>query len=342
MKKLIVLCLLLCASLYAHAQTSAPLTLSRVILLPGVTGKFDHLAIDEAGHRLFIAATGNHSVEVVDLKTDKILQSINGLGKPHGLAYADGSLYVADGAKAALLVYKGSPLTLAATIQLSDDADDMAYDASGHTLYVGHGGSNAVNPAKVAVVDTAKLVLIANLAVATHPEALEMDPGGKRVFVNVADSNEVAVIDATAQKIVAHWKLTKAADNVPLAFDSLHQLLLIACRTPGTALALDAATGREVASLPAAGGIDDLFYDPALRRAYAISGQGEIDVYQVNEDRSLSAAGVVKTAAGAKTAVLDLAQNLLYVAVPGVTDEIRVYSPSAASAKAPAKDEASR
>jgi YVTN family beta-propeller protein len=51
-----------------------------------VQGKFDHLAIDIKGNRLFIAATGNHSVEVIDLKSNKVQQSIVGLGKPHGLA----------------------------------------------------------------------------------------------------------------------------------------------------------------------------------------------------------------------------------------------------------------
>ena len=66
-------------SLAVHAQQAAPLTLSRTISLTGVQGKFDHLAID-------IAATGNHSVEVIDLKSNKVQQSIVGLGKPHGLA----------------------------------------------------------------------------------------------------------------------------------------------------------------------------------------------------------------------------------------------------------------
>jgi DNA-binding beta-propeller fold protein YncE len=73
-------------SLAVHAQQAAPLTLSRTISLTGVQGKFDHLAIDIKGNRLFIAATGNHSVEVIDLKSNKVQQSIVGLGKPHGLA----------------------------------------------------------------------------------------------------------------------------------------------------------------------------------------------------------------------------------------------------------------
>ncbi len=330
MKKLLVLCLL-AGCLLAKSQTPAPLAFIRAIPLPGVASKFDHLAMDAAGNRLFIAATGNHSVEVIDLKTDKVLQDIDGLGKPHGLAWVavTGTLYVADGSLGELRAYRGTPFKPAGTIKLSDDADDMVYDDASHLLFVGHGGGDAANPAKIAVVDTEHFGLVANLPVATHPEALDIDPQTRQVFANIADSNEVAVIAAGARAIAAHWKLTRAADNVPLAFDAEHQLLYVACRTPGTLVALDAATGREVASVPSAGGADDLFYDPMLRRVYLISGAGEVDSYQVDETKTLRPLGVLHTAAGAKTALFVPAQSLLYVGVPGAGEkpaEIRVYA----------------
>lgn len=320
-------------SLTVKAQQPAPLTLSRTISLAGVQGKFDHLAIDIKGNRLFIAATGNHSVEAIDLETSKVQQSIAGLGKPHGLAWveATGSLYVADGTLAELRVYTGTPLALSGKIKLSDDADDMVYDDANKMLYVGHGG-DAANPAKVAVIDTEHFSLVANLPVATHPEALEIDPQSRRVFANIADSNEVAVIATGSKEITAHWKLTKAGDNVPLAFDGEHKLLYVACRTPGTLIALDAASGREVASAASASGADDLFYDPELRRVYLISGAGEVDAYQVDAAKALLPLGVLHTAPGAKTALYVPSQKLLYVGVPGTGDhaaEIRVYSTGA-------------
>ena len=318
-------------SFAAQAQTNPPLKLDRTIVLTGVTGKFDHLAIDTADNLLFVTAGTNHSVEVIDLKTDKVRQSIAGLGKPHGLAWdaATGSLYVSDGLLGELRVYKGSPLALAGKIKLSDDADDMAYDKARHLLFVGHGGSDAANPARVAIVNTEDFSLVANVPTAAHPEALDIDPQSGHVFANIADSNEVAVIDTASKAIAAHWKLTKSADNVPMAFDSEHQLLFVACRKPGMLIALDVATGKEIASQPAAAGADDLFYDPALRRVYVISGAGEVDSYQVDETKNLHPLEVLHTASGAKTALFVPAQNLLYVAIPGVNGqsaEIRVYS----------------
>lgn len=308
-----------------------PLQLSQTITLPGISGKFDHFAIDSAGHRLFAAATGNHSVEVIDLRTAKVVQSISGLVKPHGLAFVaeTGSLYLADGALAELRVYKGNPFALQGTIKLSDDTDDMVYDEASHLLFVGHGGSDAANPARIAIVDTEHFALVADLPTATHPEGLEIDPPSHRVFANIADSKEVAVISTASKEIVAHWKLTKAADNVPLAFDAEHQLLLVACRTPGTLIALDAASGREVSTAASAGGADDLFYDQDLRRAYLISGAGEVDSYQVDAAKSLHSLAVLHTAPGAKTALFVPSQKLLYVGVPGTgrhDAEIRAYA----------------
>ena len=218
------------------------------------------------GNRLFIAATGNHSVEVIDLQTGKDLQSITGLGKPHGLAWIaeTGSLYVADGTLAELRVYRGSPLKVCGRAQTLGRCGRHGL-RRGQPLAICRSRRikcGAIQP-RVAVVDTDHFRLVANIPVATHPEALDIDPASKRVFVNVAKSNEVAIIGTATKAITAHWKLTKAADNVPMAFDSGHQLLYVACRTPGMLIAIDAATGKEVASLPIADGADDLFYDPS-------------------------------------------------------------------------------
>src|SRR5450755_437933 len=102
MKKIAVAILIASLSyFYAQSQTSSPLPLTRSIPLKGVPGKFDHFAFDTAGNRLFIAATGNHSVEVLNVETGQIVDSITGLGKPHGLVWIpeSGRLFVSDGSQ---------------------------------------------------------------------------------------------------------------------------------------------------------------------------------------------------------------------------------------------------
>ncbi len=307
-----------------------PLVLEKTIYLPAVQGKFDHFAVDEAGNRIFAAATGNKSVEVIDLGSGKILQSLTGLGKPHGLAWmaSTGQLFVADGASGVLDLYGGAPLGLVKSIPLSEDADDMVYDASSGLLYVGHGGSDAAHPGRIAVIDTKNLTQKASISATSHPEELEVDKSTDRVFANIADAAEISVIDGRTAMQSTIWKLTGAKNNVPLAYDEEQHILFVACRTPARLLVLDGDTGKQLANLPSDPGADDLFYDAETHQVYLIAGSGAIDVYRTDE-KNVKAAGVIHTAAGAKTGLFVRSRKTLYVGVPGSGESaasILVYS----------------
>jgi len=322
------------AALPGGAQQGVPLTLQQTIELPGVLGKFDHFAMDAAGGRLFVSATGNHSVEVIDLASGKVDQSISGLGKPHGLAWitSNQSLFVADGALGELQEYQGRPLKLTRKLKLSDDADDMVYDPALHLLYVGHGGSDASNPGRIAAVDVEDLSLRANIPVATHPEALDLDGQGRQIFANIADAGEVAVVEIATNRIRAHWKLSNATDNVPVTFDADHGILYVACRKPAVLLALDSKSGVELARAAIGEGADDLFYDSTLRRVYVIDGVGEVDTFQVDSQKTFRPLPALRTVTGAKTALFVSTQSRLYVGIPGAdghSAQIRIYKTQA-------------
>jgi DNA-binding beta-propeller fold protein YncE len=313
-----VMLLLLLGACSAQAQATSPLTLQRKIPLPTGISKFDHFAVDLVANRLFIAATSDHSVEIMELNAGIITESLTGVGKPHGVAWvaSTGRLYAADGTQGDLKIFAGSPLNHAQSVKLSGDADDMVYDAKSKLLYVGHGGSDAANPARVAVIDTTNQTLVANLPVATHPEVLEIDNANDRIFVNVAENAEVVVIDGASHTQTATWKLTRAKDNVPLAYDEENQVLFVACRMPARLLVLDGKSGGELADLPSDAGADDLFYDPASHRVYLIAGSGAIDVYQIDAGRNVRAVGTIHTAPGAKTGLLVPSQHALFVGAP--------------------------
>src|SRR6185295_7593925 len=65
-----------------------PLALVRSIDLPRVEGRIDHLAFDAATERLYVAALGNNTVEVLDLKAGTHLRSLPGFREPQGIAVA--------------------------------------------------------------------------------------------------------------------------------------------------------------------------------------------------------------------------------------------------------------
>jgi len=329
MKQIACSLVLLCLSGILHGQEMHGLMMKRTIDLPGVTGKFDHFALDRVDNRLFASAAGAHAVEVIDLTSGKVIDSLGGIGKPHGIAWiaAKRRLFVADGGKGELDVFGGSPLKRVATIALSADADDMVYDDQTQLLYVGHGGTDAANPARVAVMDAETLKLVAQLPVATHPEALELDTKHDRILVNIADSGQIAVIDGKSHRVTATWALGQSKGNTPMAYDATQDLLVVGCRTPAQVLVLDGKDGRVIAKESSDAGADDLFFDPTTRRAYVIAGSGAVDTYSVSARGELAPVSVTHTVSGAKTGYLDKSGHALYVGLPGVDGAavVRVY-----------------
>jgi hypothetical protein len=325
-----ILCLLTLGCLWFTASSAAQLVMQQTIALPGVTGKFDHFAVDEAEGRLFAAATGNHSVEVVNLVTGRTEQSIGGFGKPHGVAWISASrrLFVADGSKGELDMLAGSPLRIVQRIPLSEDADDLVYDADSKLLYVGHGGTNAANPAAIAVIRTENLTLVKDIPVASHPEGLEIDEKGSRIFANIADKGQIVVIDTKTQEIKSTWELAGTKGNTPLAYDAVNDRLLVGCRAPAKLVVLNASTGTEIASASANEGVDDLFYDPQMRHAYLIAGSGWVDSFAFSVDGRPQPLPSIPTVAGAKTGLFVQSKGRLLVGIPGVKSaaEIRIYA----------------
>lgn len=320
---------LLCLGSFLHAQEPHGLSLKRTITLEGITGKFDHFALDRTGNRLFASAAGPHAVEVIDLANGKIIDALPGIGKPHGVAWIAqmGRLFVADGAKGQLDVFAGDPLKPLASIALSEDADDMVYDAQSKLLYVGHGGTDAANPARVAVIDAEALTVVAELSVATHPEGLELDAKHDRILVNIADSGAVAVIDGATHTLIGTWSLAPSKGNTPLAYDAAQGLLLVACRTPAQLLVLDGKDGKQIGKASSNAGADDLFFDETTRHAFLIAGAGAIDTFSVSAQGQLAPISVTHTVSGAKTGLLDEQEHVLYLGVPGVSGaaSIRIY-----------------
>src|SRR5262244_2933916 len=105
----ILMILIACAGA-AWAQAVQPLRLEKTIGLPDVQGRIDHLSIDVKGERLFVAALGNNTLEIIDLKADKRSTTISQLKEPQGIVYLPETnrLYVANGDDGSVRIFDGS------------------------------------------------------------------------------------------------------------------------------------------------------------------------------------------------------------------------------------------
>jgi len=123
--------LVLVSEAIAMGQAAAPLKLEQTIELPDVQGRIDHMSIDVAGHRLFVSALGNNTVEVIDLKAGKRANTISGLKEPQGALYvADKNrLFVASSKDGTVKIFEGTSFQLLKTVEYGDDADNLRYDS---------------------------------------------------------------------------------------------------------------------------------------------------------------------------------------------------------------------
>src|SRR5437867_6308642 len=102
--------LILASTILACAQAPQPLQPEKKIDLPEVQGRIDHMSIDLKGQRLFVAALGNNTVEVIDLKAGVRSRTIVGLEEPQGVLFtpSDDRLYVANGKDGSLRIFDGT------------------------------------------------------------------------------------------------------------------------------------------------------------------------------------------------------------------------------------------
>jgi len=307
MKKVLFGLVLLENFFAAHAGEPS---LVQTIPLNGVEGRIDHMSMDVTGKRLFIAALGNNTVEVVDLKQGNVVHSLSGFSEPQGVCFVPefNLLVVANGGDGRCLFFDGTTLEPVGTIQLGNDADNVRYDTQRKKILIGYGSG------AIAVIDPQTKKVTSTIPLSAHPESFQMEASGAQLFVNVPNGHTVSVIDMTQNRVIGSFSLGLIAANFPMALDETNHLLFVACRIPARLLVFDTKTGNKVETLTLHGDCDDVFYDSSRKQVYASCGEGFVDVFTQTGASHYTLKSSVTAAHGGRTSFL--ADHLLYVAVP--------------------------
>ena len=307
----------------ASSEEPGPLRLEKEIPLPGVEGRIDHFSADETGQRLFVAALGNGSVEIIDLRKGERSAEIKGLEEPQGLYYDSKTsrLYVATGGDGKLRSYDGKTVALQETQELGEDADNVRYDEQAGDVWVGYGNG-------IAIVNSAGQK-VGSIALGSHPESFQFEEKGDQVYVNVPKQLGVALVDRKKRLVVGKWGLGASFANYPMALDSTNKRLFVGCRLPARLLVLDTTSGRIVNTLPTVGDTDDVFYDTTRRQVLVIGGEGAVEILRQRDPDHYERPGRISTAPGARTGFFLKNSSRLYVAVPhrgSQTAKLLVYT----------------
>jgi DNA-binding beta-propeller fold protein YncE len=276
------------------------LVLEQSIPLPNVQGRIDHLDVDIKGQLVYIAALGNNSLEVVDIRNGRHIHTINGLDEPQGVAYIPqhNEIFVSNGGDGKCYFFSATSYQKTATVDLSSDADDVRYDSVDRKIYVGYGDGG------IAIIDADSHKQVGDIKLSGHPEGFQIDKALSLLYVSVPGSKTIAVIDLKTFQLKKAWPTNDLRANFPMAIDTVQHRVYIGYRHPAILVALDGKTGKEISRNDMVHDVDDVYYDDLSKKIIVSGGGGYINIFKEDSIGRLTQVANIQTQSGARTSLL--------------------------------------
>lgn len=274
----------------------------------GGQGGWDYITIDPESHRLYVPRS-THTM-VLDADTGKTVGDIPGQKHNHGVAIvpSSGRGFITDGI-GAVVIFDLKTNAVLGTIAAQPDADGIIFDpASGLVLAVS--GDNGVLMSLKPDVDPKTGKMDSPIELGGKPEFLASDGAGK-VYVNLEDKNQVAVVDIKARKVLAHWPVAPGGSPVGMSIDTKKHRLFVGCRNPQKMIVMSTDDGKVLADLPIGAGVDATRFDG--QHAFASCRDGKLVVIGEASSGKLDVLQTVTTAVGARTMDVDTAAHKIYL-----------------------------
>lgn len=266
------------------------------------------MSVDSAAHRLYVSHGGE--VVVVDLSQDKVAGVISNTPGVHGVALApDLELGVTSNGredKAGIVDLK--TLQTLSKVDTSRGPDGMLYDPGRKEAYLFCGRAQAAT-----VVDVRGAKVAATIPLGGRPEFAAVDPQAGRVYDNLEDQSQVAVIDAQTHKVIERWPIAPGESASGMAIDVAQHRLFIGCHNKLMVM-MDDTNGKVLASVPIGDGVDANAFDPGTRLAFASCGDGTTTIAKEETPEKLTVVQTLETQRGARTMALDPTTHKIYLA----------------------------
>jgi DNA-binding beta-propeller fold protein YncE len=164
-----------------------------------------------AGDRGFATASGDDTVGVFDLGTNKLLKKVPGGVGPDAIIYDDKVrlIYVSDHAGKTGTLIDPVMMTVVATVPLGGVAEYAQADPQTGLIY-----QNLEDTSELVVVDPQKQMVTQRykLGDGTGPSGLAYDAGNHRLF-STCDNNKLIVLNADTGQVVASLPIGSGVDG---------------------------------------------------------------------------------------------------------------------------------
>jgi DNA-binding beta-propeller fold protein YncE len=275
----------------------------------GGPGGWDYVTVDPEHQRLYLPRT-THTM-VLDAATGKIVADIPGQKGNHGVALVPGvgRGFITDGKDGSVIVFDLNTSEVLGKVKADDDADGTIYDPASRKVLVSCGDAGVVVPI-AADIDPKTGQAEAAIQLGGKPEFLVADGQGK-VFINLVDKDQVAVLDTKAMKIVDKWPTAPGGAPVGMSMDKEHRRLFIGCRKPQKLIVMSADDGKIQADLPIGAGVDATQFDNGY--IFASCRDGSLAIAQEKSAGNFQIVQNLKTRPGAKTMAIDSTTHTVFL-----------------------------
>jgi len=272
----------------------------------GGEGRWDYLLVDPDAQRLYIARSTRFMV--VSTESGDLIGEIPDTPGAHGVALAKdlGIGFTSNGQENKVSVFDLKTLKVENKIETGKNPDAILYHASTHTVFVFNGQSRSAT-----IIDAKTQRAVATLSLAGKPEFAVTDDQGS-IYVNIADSNSMTVIDAAKRQVKATWPLGSCEEPTGLALDVKSRTAFASCGNKKLAV-VNLADGRVRQTVPIGDDCDAVVYDPKSELVFTSNGEGTLTSIGKAEDGSYRVRQTLPTRLGSKTMALDASTQLLYV-----------------------------
>jgi len=274
----------------------------------GGEGGWDYLSIDSGARRLY--ATHATKVVVIDLDKGEIVGEIRDTPGVHGFAIAPelGRGFASNGREAKASIVDLKTLETIGKVDTGENPDAILYEPEAQETYTFNGRRG--KSATVFEAKTGKVV--ATIPLSGKPEFAVADRAAGRIFCNIEDKNDVAVIDFHAHKVVATWPIAPGEAASGMAIDLAHHRLFLGADNQLMVM-MDSTNGKVLATVPIGEGVDANVFDPETGLAFA-SYDGALTIAREETPGKLTVVQKLETARRARTMALDPKTHDVYVA----------------------------
>jgi DNA-binding beta-propeller fold protein YncE len=283
-----------------------PPGLKVVSRIAGPDGGWDYASFDPARRRIYVAH--GDRVMAIDADTGAVTADFAQGAHLHAVVPVPGTnlLVTTNGGDASAKVLDATDGKLIASVPTAKDPDGATYDPSSGMVVVVNGDSGLVS-----LVDPNSAKVVGTITVGSGLEFPAADGRGK-LYVNIEETGEIAVIDIDARKVLARYPMPGCKGPTGLALTA-DQRLISACAN-GVAKILDAATGRELASLVIGARPDAVLLDGGRGLAYIPSAMtGTLAVIALSGPAANTIIETAPTQRGARTGAVDLKNGKIYL-----------------------------